>query len=77
MLHAVPLPTPANSNSPKFVTHVRMKYVFEQAQLLLFQLHDVDSAVASRKAVVNLVGALSFYRPSLVRPCHHTWCVCV
>lgn len=35
----------ANSNSPKFVTLVRVKYRFEEQQSLVFRLYDVDTEV--------------------------------
>ena len=56
---AVVVPTPralstANNNNPKFVKQIRVKYAFEQQQLLVFRLYDVDTVLSSQTQVLDV-----------------------
>ncbi len=44
----------ANSNNPKFVRLIRMRYKFEEVQNLVVRLYDVDSKVSGQADTISL-----------------------
>ena len=44
----------ANNANPVFVKLIRLQYKFEEVQKLVVQVYDVDTALASQSAALNL-----------------------